>query len=170
MNTVAEIDIPTWMDNSAAGLPSVMFGIHNQKACRVYDFTDEVAEVIATAAAKMSNDAATLTGFHSLREAEEPAQDSVFRIRRPHFLIEMLPTVSEPDAKKMQEAKEWAEEYHDALMRIDPSNLEKAQYITHTSPEDADFPQIYGEHWDMLVAAKKKYDPKNVFSSGPTFR
>ncbi|KAK4494221.1 hypothetical protein PRZ48_014519 [Zasmidium cellare] len=169
MNTVAEISIPDWQEESAASLPPVMFGIQNQKSCRVYEFTDEVAEVIATAVEKMPNDPATLTGIHTLRNAEEPNQDSVFLARKPHFLIEMLSTVSEPDPEKLKEAKKWAQEYLDALMKIDPSNLERAQYFTHTSPEDADFKGMYGEHWDLLVEAKKRHDPKNIFRSGPTF-
>ncbi|KAF2164976.1 hypothetical protein M409DRAFT_24878 [Zasmidium cellare ATCC 36951] len=169
MNTVEETNIPDWQEASAAGLPPVMFGIHNQKSCRVYSLSDQVAEVIADAAAKMPSDPATLTGIHTLREAEEPIQDSVFKVREPHFFIEMLSTVSEPDPKKIEEAKKWAAEYHDALMKIDEGNLEKAQYFTHTSPEDADFQGMYGEYWDSLVEAKRKYDPRNVFRSGPTF-
>ena len=55
--------------------------------------------------------------------------------------------------------------YLDALKKIDPGNLELAQYISHTSPEDADYTAMYGEYWDELVAAKRKYDPMNVFRS-----
>lgn len=169
MNNVVEVSIPEWQEAALARLPRKMFGEYNHKSCRVYELTDEVADVIATAAEKMPNDPSLLTGIHTLRDAQEPIQDSVFRVRRPHFLIEMLPAVSEHDAEKLEEARKWSVEYLDALKRIDPCNVELAQYITHTSPKDADWREMYGEHWETLVAAKKKYDPKNVFRSGPHF-
>lgn len=170
LNTIVETSIPEWMEASASYLPQHMAGISNQKSCRVYELTDEVADVIAAAAEKMPKDPATLMGIHTLRHAEEPIQDSVFRVRRPHFMIEMLPTASEPDPKKVEEGKKWSMDFMDALMQIDPRNLEKAQCFTHTSPEDANFQEMYGEQWETMVAAKKKYDPKNIFRSGPSFK
>lgn len=94
------------------GLPQQMAGIYNQKSCRVYQPTDEVADVIAAAARTMPNDSAMLLGIHTLRDAAEPVQDSVFRVRRPHFLIEMLPTVSDPVPEKIEEGKEVAYGVH----------------------------------------------------------
>ena len=165
MSTVGECTIPEWQKQTAARIPNRMFGETNQKSCRVYELTEEVAGVIAAAAEKMPSDQSILTGIHTLRNAEEPVQDSVFKVRQPHFLIEILPCPSESDTAKIEEAREWAVEYLNALKKIDPANLELAQYISHTSPEDADYPGIYGEHWDELVATKRKYDPKNVFRS-----
>ena len=43
MTNVVETSIPDWQEASVAALPKSMFGIYNQKSCRVYELTDEVA-------------------------------------------------------------------------------------------------------------------------------
>ena len=80
MNTVAESTIPEWQEETVTRLPNRMFGETNQKSCRVYELTDEVAGVITAAAEKMPSDPSMLTGIHTLRNAEEPVQESVFRV------------------------------------------------------------------------------------------
>lgn len=79
----------------------------------------------------------------------------------------MLPTVSDPDREKT-EGKSWCMDFMNVLLQIDPRNLEKAQYFTHTSPGD-NFSKMYDKNWDARVAAKRKNDPKNVLWSSPTF-
>lgn len=127
-----------------------------------YELTPEVVDVIATFTNRKPNYPGLVFGIHELRsEAPREFENSVFNARDPHFLVEILPMYSSFVA--FEGLLVWGQQFYDALMKTDPSNIYPISYIPLTANERLDFKTIYGDRYETLKRAKQEYDPKNVF-------
>lgn len=131
----------------------------------LYDLTPEVLDVIGTHAQKQPNNPEVLFGIHELRAngPREPAHDTVFDNRCPHFLIEIIPLASSTEV--LAEGVAWGQEFIKALRETDPANIVPARYISLTPSKEVDMENIYGSRYELLKSVKAKFDPQNVFNN-----
>ncbi|KAJ4228266.1 hypothetical protein NW757_014144 [Fusarium falciforme] len=159
-NSVKATTVKDWLDDAGSFLPRSAYG--GSCTASVRQLTDEVNEVVDREIAKMPADPAVLFSAHELRgKSTAPRADSVFAARAPHYVLEFVATSSSQDMAR--QAQQWGNGFRHAVLQTASDNLLPLTYISLTPPKDADYPTIYGTHWERLVAIKKKYDPKNVF-------
>lgn len=90
------------------------------------------------------------------------ADATAFGLRRDHILIEILAMFPDgSDALQEQRHLDWARSTRDALTRAIPGG-----YPNFLGRDDADRARVsYGGNAERLLAAKRRYDPDNIFSS-----
>jgi berberine-like enzyme len=90
------------------------------------------------------------------------ADATAFGLRRDHILIEILAMFPDgSDALQEQRHLDWARSTRDALTRAIPGG-----YPNFLGRDDADRARVsYGGNAERLLAAKRRYDPDNTFSS-----
>jgi len=95
--------------------------------------------------------------------ARVPAQATAFGLRRDHLLVEMLATfVDRSDAIEERRHRQWA---RSTLRAFDALAL-PGGYPNLLGLGDADRAAgSYGDNAERLIAAKRRYDPDNVFRS-----
>ena len=102
----------------------------------------------------------TALSVHTLR-SPKPSEESVFGSRVNHLMIEII-AVS-PDQMYEEKAAAWALAMQKELKESDPDNILEGSYISLLGEEDTDLRKVYGEHYDVLLDLKEKYDPRTVF-------
>ncbi len=92
-----------------------------------------------------------------------PEQATAFGLRRDHVQVEILATLPDrSDAKEEQRLQQWARATRNSF---DAMAL-PGGYPNFLTDEDADrVRRSYGGNAERLIAAKRRYDPDNLFSS-----
>jgi FAD/FMN-containing dehydrogenase len=102
---------------------------------------------------------------HEFRGAASrvPAEATAFGLRRDHVLVEILATfVDRADKEEEQRHRQWARATRQAFA---PMAL-PGGYPNFLAGDDSDrVAKSYGPNADRLIAAKRRYDPDNVFCS-----
>ncbi|KAF3025912.1 hypothetical protein E8E14_014896 [Neopestalotiopsis sp. 37M] len=122
-------------------------------------WTPKTAKVMAKYG-KLIPGGGTALSVHTLR-TPKPSEESVFGSRIDHLMIEII-AVS-PDQMYEEKAAAWALAMQKELKELDPDNILEGSYISLLGDEDTDLSKVYGEHYDVLLDLKEKYDPRNVF-------
>ncbi|GGK16937.1 6-hydroxy-D-nicotine oxidase [Streptomyces camponoticapitis] len=92
-----------------------------------------------------------------------PQEDTAFGIRRPHYMVEII-AGWEPDDSEASLHRAWADTTSAALAR----HALPGGYRNLLAPDAHDqVPHSYGGDAARLLAAKRRYDPDNVFTSIP---
>ncbi|KAJ0344650.1 hypothetical protein KNSL1_009147 [Colletotrichum chrysophilum] len=141
---------------SPTTIPGSSYGV----STKTLALSEGMADLYAEFATKLPGDGALLS-MHQLRgkASRDDHLPGVFRWREEHNLLEIVGlTVTK---EKSQEAKEWADGYRDALVKLDGvieggyySLLPKGQFAMEV---------VYGDHWETVKRLKEKFDPGNVF-------
>jgi hypothetical protein len=92
-----------------------------------------------------------------------PAEATAFGLRRDHVLVEILATlVDRSNKKEEQRHRQWARATRQAFSPI----ALPGGYPNFLAGNDADrVAKSYGPNADRLIAAKRHYDPDNIFNS-----
>ena len=102
---------------------------------------------------------------HEFRGAASrvPAEATAFGLRRDHVLVEILATfVDRSDKEEEQRHRQWAR----ATRRAFAAMAHPGGYPNFLAGDDSDrVAKSYGPIADRLIAAKRHYDPDNVFCS-----
>lgn len=93
----------------------------------------------------------------------ESALPSVFYPRGDYYWLEIVGTSHDPDVGR--QADEWAEALKQSLLDNDAENILRSAYIGFLDNDEADLSRVYGSNYQVLLAAKKRLDPKNVFKN-----
>ncbi|KAI0019640.1 FAD-binding domain-containing protein [Xylariomycetidae sp. FL0641] len=126
-------------------------------------FTPATAQALARGHRRVPP-AGCLLSVHMLRapaEGEGEGQASVFAAREQHHMLELVAITHDETIQAQAEA--WAREVIRDLKESDPENILESSYVALVGEGEADYKKIYGQHYDELLALKKKYDPENVF-------
>lgn len=159
-NTVATTVIADFAEYTAALLPKSTYG--SIFAVNVNDLTSEILEIISNHTALQPSTPPILFGIHELRaEAPQSPAGSVFNTRFPHFLIEIVPMTE--SVETLDGVLSWGQNFHAALMKTNPENINKVAYLPLTKSQDTDFEVVYGSQFETLKKLKENYDPLNVF-------
>lgn len=103
--------------------------------------------------------------IHQLRgPSAAPDNNSVFAMREPHFMLEIMGCVTREESR--QEAKQWISHTSKNIQQTDSSNILPNVYISlcPESEEPAGLSKFFGSHVEETIALKEKFDPENVFS------
>lgn len=137
--------------------------------------TPQTVDILSEFAKKLPADPSIIFGVHEVRScpsiprAANSIPDSVFPQRFPYFLIEIVPTVRDPE--KLAAAQEWATQFRDALLKADDAstNLLTRVHPPFNPPDMLNPKEWYDEEeYAALQDLKKVYDPDNVFRSSVT--
>ncbi|KAI8649070.1 FAD-binding PCMH-type domain-containing protein [Fusarium keratoplasticum] len=88
---------------------------------------------------------------------------SVFEPRCQHYWLEIAGTSRDPQVAK--HAEEWARSLKQDLIEKDPDNVLDAAYIGFLDDDEMELSKVYGDHYQTLVAVKRKLDPRNLFKN-----
>ncbi|OJJ51659.1 hypothetical protein ASPZODRAFT_127775 [Penicilliopsis zonata CBS 506.65] len=162
MNTVAVVDIPTWLAGNQALVASSGYGFSHSG--NLYRITPEVTETIGRNLAQMPFDPATMFVIHPLRgPSAAPREDSVFASREPHFMLEILGFAVTKENR--QAAEQWAAQTAREIHDTDPGNLLPTAYISlYHFAEPVPLAKFFGTHVKEILALKEEYDPHNVYN------
>jgi len=121
---------------------------------------DVFVEAMATAA---SPGCAIFTHEFKRAASRVPGEVTAFGLRRDHVLVEILATfVDRSDKEEEQRHRQWARATRQAFAPI----ALPGGYPNFLAGEDPDrVAKSYGPNADRLIAAKRHYDPDNVFRS-----
>jgi FAD/FMN-containing dehydrogenase len=121
---------------------------------------DVFVEAMATAA---SPGCAVFTHEFKGAAARVPAEATAFGLRCDHVLVEILATfVDRSDKEEEQRHRRWARATRQAFA---PMAL-PGGYPNFLAGDDADrVAKSYGPNTERLIAAKRHYDPDNIFNS-----
>jgi FAD/FMN-containing dehydrogenase len=121
---------------------------------------DVFVEAMETAA---SAHCAVFTHEFKGAAARVPVEATAFGLRRDHVLVEILATfVDRSDKEEEQRHRQWARATRQAFA---PMAL-PGGYPNFLTGEDPDrVAKSYGPNADRLIAAKRHYDPDNIFNS-----
>jgi len=105
-------------------------------------------------------------GIHDMRGAAlKRDSGSVFGVRDPHFLLEILGGAVMKQNK--EQAVNWSTSLWQDLEHVDPGNLLPSTYISldrpSESPGHAALSKIFGSNDQEVLKLKEEYDPENVF-------
>lgn len=160
-NTVVETTAPEWIRGSSELIPRRAYG--GERTVSVHKLTNEVIEIIGSNVAKMPSDSATSFSIQECRgPSATPHPWSVFGTRKPHFVLEMIASVANPENLNASQA--WAATFREELLQSSRNNLLPGTYISVTKPGDNSLSNIYGSNYEALLALKLKFDPKDVFN------
>jgi hypothetical protein len=121
---------------------------------------DVFVEAMATAA---SPGCAVLTHEFKGTASRVPAEATAFGLRRDHVLVEILATfVDRSDKEEEQRHRQWARATRQAFT----SMALPGGYPNLLAGDDSDrVAKSYGPNAGRLIAAKRHYDPDNIFNS-----
>jgi hypothetical protein len=121
---------------------------------------DVLVEVMATAA---SPGCAVFTHEFKGAASRVPAEATAFGLRSDHAVVEILATfVDRSDEEEEQRHRQWARATRQAFAPI----ALPGGYPNFLTGDDSDrVAKSYGPNADRLIAAKRRYDPDNVFWS-----
>ena len=160
MDTVAVTTIPDWFSANAGLVASSVYGSSGTHILRL--ITPEVAAAIGRSLVEMPFDPVTMFTIHQLRgPSAAPDNTSVFAMREPHFMLEIMGCVTKEESK--QESKQWISHTSNNVQQTDSSNILPNVYIS-LYPEYEELSKFFGSHVEEILALKGKFDPQNVFS------
>jgi hypothetical protein len=165
MNSVAENELPDWMEANSKIVPAFVYGFSRTHSLR--RISSDVAEIIGKYLEKMPSDSATMFSIHELRPSISTEADdtSVFGTREPHFMLEILGVAAKEENRA--ESMDWAFEAWKNLGTINQENILPGTYISLDSsglaPGEVPLSKIYGPYAREVVSLKEKYDAENVF-------
>ncbi|TGO55453.1 hypothetical protein BCON_0092g00370 [Botryotinia convoluta] len=158
-NEVVSTTISQWMDSNT-GIRASGYG--KPLTLSVRSITPEIATVLARNSKRLPGDC---LGF-SMQElrgiSTKTDLTAVFGAREPHFMLEILPIVS--DMKSLEDANRWGENFLGELNRTNPENILEGTYISLTRQSELSLAKIYGPNYGNLLELKWMYDPNDVFS------
>ncbi|KAH8688736.1 hypothetical protein BGW36DRAFT_442638 [Talaromyces proteolyticus] len=172
MNTVALKNIPDWVTEMRALVPSSVYGggshTHNLK-----QITTEAAQVLGRNLSKMPSDPACMFSVHQLRGPSTShstndsnftyKNNSVFAEREPHYMLEILGFSTTEENKHVCE--QWASDLANQFQQeTDTTNILPHAYISLDPINNGNMVRIFGSHAEEVFALKKTYDPDNVFA------
>lgn len=159
MKTVNEVTVPEWMEGNNALVPYGIYGFSTSVS--VSKVTNEIAAVIGKYLANMPSDPATMFASHELRGASTHTNNgSVFRVREPHYVLELLGSVT--DHTNLDTSVAWATAFREELCQCE--GVLDGDYISLTRPSDTSLDRLYGSKLATLYALKQKYDPQGAFN------
>ena len=122
-----------------------------------------IAAFIEAMAAAVSPGCALFTHEFKGAASRVPAEATAFGLRRDHVLVEILATfVDRSDKEEEQRHRQWARATRQAVA---PMAL-PGGYPNFLAGDDLDrVAKSYGPNAERLIAAKRHYDPDNVFNS-----
>ena len=132
----------------------------------------EVVSVLAKWVGNMPGDFSTMFTAHEMRAASPSATatysssstSSVLTSREPHWVLEILAgMISGDDPAATKESFDWALGFRDALIKEAPGQVLPARWVAINPDQDVDVKVLFGEHYEKVVALKKKLDPRGVF-------
>jgi hypothetical protein len=160
VSTVAPTDMVVFNEATQRITRAHVYGL--SLTINLCELTAEIIDVISKFAPLKPSDPSTMFAIHELRACTpQPIMESVWDIRSPHFVIEILPTVFNADA--LDEALDWANKFYDEMMKTEPSNILPSSYLPLTEPQKVDMKAIYGTKYETLKRIKQQYDPENLF-------
>lgn len=119
---------------------------------------EEIAVHVEHGATLPSSESATLVFPIDGACHDVPADATAFGHRDAVFAVAYGPSWRDPADSGANLA--WSREYHRALV----PHVRPGGYVNLSAPEDADARADLGVGYDRLVAAKRVYDPDNLFS------
>ncbi|MEH0934912.1 BBE domain-containing protein [Micromonospora psammae] len=128
------------------------------------ELTDDAVEVLVDAARRVSSpySAIALHHFHGAA-SRVGVTDTAFGLRADHLLAEVIAVWAPGDEPGAH--RDWAERTSAALA---PLAL-PGGYPNLLAPDETDRVRLaYGGNWERLCRAKRRYDPRGVFSAVPT--
>ncbi len=122
-----------------------------------------IAAFIEAMASAVSPGCALITHEFKGAASRVPAEATAFGLRRDHVVVEILATfVDRSDKEEEQRHRQWARATRQAFA---PMAL-PGGYPNYLVADDAErVEQSYGPNAGRLIAAKRHYDPDNVFNS-----
>ena len=125
--------------------------------------TSSIAAFIEAMAAAVSPGCALFTHEFKGAASRVPAEATAFGLRCDHVLVEILATFADQsDQEEEQRHRQWARATRQAFA---PMAL-PGGYPNLLAGDDADrVAKSYGPNAGRLVAAKRRYDPDNIFNS-----
>ncbi|PVH72357.1 D-lactate dehydrogenase [Cadophora sp. DSE1049] len=165
MNTVDVSTVPAYLQGNAALVPESVHGEGYTHSFR--KITSEVADVIANSLVKMAEDPGCMFVVHELKgSSASPNTNSVFGTRDEHFMLEIIGYAL--DIKNRETSIAWANDTWAALGKTESDNLLPGTYISLDrpvlKPGTAPLSRLYGSNCREVLALKKEYDAKDVFS------
>jgi hypothetical protein len=101
----------------------------------------------------------------SMQFHHDPVQplDSVFAPRCDRYWLEIIATSREEGGAET--ADQWALGLQRELVEYDPENILDPAYVGFVDDGEMDLKKGFGDRYKILMATKKKFDPKNVFKN-----
>ncbi|KAK6597822.1 d-lactate dehydrogenase [Botrytis cinerea] len=158
-NEVISTTLSQWMDSNTR-LPTSGYG--NPLTINVRCITPEIMTVLAKNSKWMPRDCLGFAIQELRGESTKTDLTAVFGAREPHFMLEILPIVS--DMKNLEDANRWGENFLGELKRTNPENILEGTYISLTRQSELSLSKIYGPNYGNLLELKWMYDPNDVFS------
>lgn len=160
-NTVVEKTAPEWIKESSALIPQRVYA--GERTVTVRKLTAQVIKIIGRNLAKMPSDSATGFTIHECRgPSATPHPWSVFGTREPHFVLELIGTVVNPE--NLNASLAWAATFRKELLQSNCDNLLPETYVSLTKPGDNSLSNIYGPNYQALLALKRSFDPDDIFN------
>jgi len=129
--------------------------------------TEAISELIAAGNARTSPHTRILWHHLRGRATRIPIGATSFGIRAEHFMVDVICCWDPTSEKKSQHHRQWAEDLSKALA---PMAL-PGGYPNMLGPDDSEqIPFAYGSNAERLIAAKKRFDQDDVFSSAIPLR
>lgn len=148
MKTVKEITVPEWMEGNRA---IYVYGYNTSVS--VGKITDEISEVIGRNLVRMPTDTSTMFSWHEVRGPSTlPHADSIFSVREPHYVLELLGSVTDPT--NLNASTAWANTFRDELCQC--RGVLAANYISLTRPSETTLEGLYGPNLATLRTLKKR--------------
>ena len=95
--------------------------------------------------------------------ARVPAGATAFGLRRPHLVMEILASFA--DEAAIDAHRQWVRNTREAFANMPSPGALPGAYPHFLAPGDERAAQSYGDNAARLVAAKRRYDPDNLFRS-----
>jgi len=129
--------------------------------------TEAILEFIAAGNGRTSPHSVVFWHHLRGRATRIPLGDTSFGIRAEHFMVEVICCWDPTSQEKGELHRQWAEDLSKALA---PMAL-PGGYPNMLGPDDSEqIPFAYGSNAERLIAAKKRFDPDDVFSSATPLR
>src|SRR6266851_489771 len=126
-----------------------------------------VSEFIAAGNARTSSHTVIFWHHFRGRATRIPVGATSFGIRAEHFMVDVICCWDPTSEKKSQHHRQWAEDLSKTLA---PMAL-PGGYPNMLGPDDSEqIPFAYGSNAERLIAAKKRFDQDDVFSSATPLR
>jgi hypothetical protein len=145
-----------------------IFDVHivNGRHCEVQTrwlpvLTDHAIAVIVKAAAERSSNLSLINihHFHG-KSTRVGLPETAFGIRRPHFMMEIIPVWEAQDSVHSHLHRQWGHDLSDSLIE----DALPGGYPNLLGPnEHEQISKAHGENLQRLQQVKMKYDPQNVF-------